>query len=141
MASYLSTHGLNLHQAPSEMGNRTRDMSRCCHESIYTIYPSVFGKKVASFSLVCTLVKSFFPRCPTTESPGGKSEGGGKPQADRKGIAKRTSFKSRGGGGCCLRSAFWDPLSALAFWDPLSQLVCGHPWSCPFPPEFWRTHI
>lgn len=46
VASYLCTSGLGLHQAPSEAGNRTRGLSRCCHENIYTSHPSVSGRKL-----------------------------------------------------------------------------------------------
>ena len=46
VASYLSTPGLDLHQAPFEVVHITRDKSRCCHEYIYMIHPSVFGQKL-----------------------------------------------------------------------------------------------
>lgn len=46
VASHMWTSGLCLPQAPPEGGNRSRRMSRCCHENIYTIHPNLSGKKL-----------------------------------------------------------------------------------------------
>lgn len=82
------------------MCNRSRRESRCCHENIYAIRPSLSGKKllVALQGVILVLfalqVKPFFPTCPINWGRGEKDR---KPQADRKGegavVAKETSLK------------------------------------------------
>lgn len=90
---------------PLVEGHRTRDKSRCC-QRIYTQFTQLFLDKSCwqpaggHFSFVCTLLKSFFPTCPTSGGPGvrGRKEGSLQLIGEGAGVAKRASLKSPGEG-------------------------------------------
>lgn len=72
------------------------------------LWTKVAGSPVGGhFSFVCTLLRSFFPRCPTSEGPGvmRRKEGSIKLIGEGAGGAKGASLKSPGEGSHLTRAA------------------------------------